>query len=189
MALIKCPECGREISDRAVFCPHCGFPLSENKSFEDEEENKAEIQKLCTFMGSKSIATPIVAAVLIEVIVGILLAIGLNTSRGFLIFALVAGLFLEITIPFMLVHDIKEIVAINRMDGKSLCLDKDNKVIFVEGNDGKFLFRKPLSKIFQFDGPRALVITYRKDDNSMAKFICGMTTREQIIELRKLINK
>ena len=25
MALIKCNECGKEISDRAKVCPHCGF--------------------------------------------------------------------------------------------------------------------------------------------------------------------
>ena len=29
MALIKCPECGRDISDRAPQCIHCGFPLVE----------------------------------------------------------------------------------------------------------------------------------------------------------------
>ena len=29
MALIKCPECGKEISDRASACPHCGYPLQE----------------------------------------------------------------------------------------------------------------------------------------------------------------
>ena len=29
MALIKCPECGKQISDKAVSCPNCGFPLSE----------------------------------------------------------------------------------------------------------------------------------------------------------------
>ena len=28
MALIKCPECGKEISDKAPACIHCGFPLS-----------------------------------------------------------------------------------------------------------------------------------------------------------------
>lgn len=27
MALIHCPECGREISDQAQVCIHCGFPL------------------------------------------------------------------------------------------------------------------------------------------------------------------
>lgn len=24
MAMIKCPECGKEISDKATACPHCG---------------------------------------------------------------------------------------------------------------------------------------------------------------------
>ena len=27
MALIHCPECGREISDKAAACPGCGYPL------------------------------------------------------------------------------------------------------------------------------------------------------------------
>lgn len=27
MALIKCPECGKEISDKASACPNCGMPL------------------------------------------------------------------------------------------------------------------------------------------------------------------
>lgn len=27
MALIKCPECGKEISDKSPACIHCGFPL------------------------------------------------------------------------------------------------------------------------------------------------------------------
>ena len=28
MALIHCPECGKEISDKAPACIHCGYPLS-----------------------------------------------------------------------------------------------------------------------------------------------------------------
>ena len=28
MALIECPECKNQISDKAVSCPHCGFPIS-----------------------------------------------------------------------------------------------------------------------------------------------------------------
>ena len=27
MALIKCPECGKEISDKASACVSCGFPI------------------------------------------------------------------------------------------------------------------------------------------------------------------
>lgn len=28
MALIKCPECGKEISDKAESCPNCGYPIN-----------------------------------------------------------------------------------------------------------------------------------------------------------------
>ena len=29
MALVSCPECGKEISDAARSCPHCGHPIQE----------------------------------------------------------------------------------------------------------------------------------------------------------------
>ena len=29
MSLITCPECGKEISDKANFCPSCGYPIAE----------------------------------------------------------------------------------------------------------------------------------------------------------------
>ena len=29
MALIKCPECNKEISDKVAACPNCGFPMEE----------------------------------------------------------------------------------------------------------------------------------------------------------------
>lgn len=29
MALIKCPECGKEVSDKAKTCPNCGYPINE----------------------------------------------------------------------------------------------------------------------------------------------------------------
>ena len=38
MALIKCPECGKEVSSRAEVCIHCGYPLSEIYN-----ENKQEV--------------------------------------------------------------------------------------------------------------------------------------------------
>lgn len=31
MALIKCPECEKEISDKAVSCPNCGYPMKPQK--------------------------------------------------------------------------------------------------------------------------------------------------------------
>jgi len=29
MALMECPECGKQVSDRAAACPHCGCPVSQ----------------------------------------------------------------------------------------------------------------------------------------------------------------
>jgi hypothetical protein len=28
MALLRCPECNRHVSERAPNCPHCGYPLA-----------------------------------------------------------------------------------------------------------------------------------------------------------------
>lgn len=30
MAIINCPECGSNVSDRAEMCPKCSYPLQQN---------------------------------------------------------------------------------------------------------------------------------------------------------------
>lgn len=52
MSLIKCPECGKEISDKASVCPNCGCPASEWKKDVIEEkiefsEEKSEEERTC----------------------------------------------------------------------------------------------------------------------------------------------
>ena len=43
MALIKCPECGKEISDKAEICPQCGINFVEYRKKEiEKEEIRAE---------------------------------------------------------------------------------------------------------------------------------------------------
>lgn len=39
MALIKCPECGKKISDKATSCPNCGYPITIN-----QQQNPTPIQ-------------------------------------------------------------------------------------------------------------------------------------------------
>lgn len=39
MALIKCPECGHEISDKAIRCPHCGYVLKQQIPNNTPKEN------------------------------------------------------------------------------------------------------------------------------------------------------
>lgn len=42
MAIIQCPECGKEVSDKAGNCPHCGFGV---KQYMEDEEKKRKKQK------------------------------------------------------------------------------------------------------------------------------------------------
>lgn len=42
MALIKCPECGKEFSDKAQACPNCGCPTAEAKNQELKQEEIKE---------------------------------------------------------------------------------------------------------------------------------------------------
>lgn len=36
MALISCPECGKEISDKALSCPNCGNPMNQQTQQQEE---------------------------------------------------------------------------------------------------------------------------------------------------------
>lgn len=46
MALIKCPECGKEVSDKAPACIHCGYPFQKQQPEESNQSYKVVIQQL-----------------------------------------------------------------------------------------------------------------------------------------------
>lgn len=46
MALINCPECGKEISDKANSCPHCGCPI--------ENGNNSDNYTICPECGGSN---------------------------------------------------------------------------------------------------------------------------------------
>lgn len=49
MALIQCPECGKDISDKSTQCIHCGYPLNEHEiTIKDIASLKADIYNLVT---------------------------------------------------------------------------------------------------------------------------------------------
>ena len=45
MALIKCPECDKQISDKAESCPHCGYSF-EKRTSSNNQNNKANLNEL-----------------------------------------------------------------------------------------------------------------------------------------------
>ena len=47
MALINCPECGREISDTVKQCPNCGFILKVKKKRSKMSKIIASVISVC----------------------------------------------------------------------------------------------------------------------------------------------
>ena len=80
MALIKCPECGKQISDKAEMCPQCGYPILEkaekpnySKSTIDEKtlENKSNECKEQKSTGKKNIIKIVAICLAIGAIIGL----------------------------------------------------------------------------------------------------------------------
>ncbi len=63
MALIKCPDCGKEISDQTKACPNCGRPISANQ--EKQKQNATARPSAKTIIMVVGIIAAIIAMVFI----------------------------------------------------------------------------------------------------------------------------
>ena len=50
MALINCPECGKQISDKAEACPYCGLPSSYFVINKKEEASSVDYKNLSNIL-------------------------------------------------------------------------------------------------------------------------------------------
>lgn len=51
MALIECPECGKEVSDQAKNCPNCGHPIPiSNYTNQNSKDSSKLIKHLKNFL-------------------------------------------------------------------------------------------------------------------------------------------
>lgn len=57
MALIKCPECGKELSDKAGFCPNCVYPISQ---IMDGKKRVTKKRKSNKWLGSQALGSMMV---------------------------------------------------------------------------------------------------------------------------------
>lgn len=53
MALIKCPECNLQVSDKAISCPHCGYPL-DSKAIKRQYNKSTKRKRLPNGFGTIS---------------------------------------------------------------------------------------------------------------------------------------
>jgi hypothetical protein len=52
MALIKCSECGRDVSENAAACPHCGEPAKQRSRAPEERKSAEKIVKKKSHAGA-----------------------------------------------------------------------------------------------------------------------------------------
>ena len=75
MALIKCEECGKEVSNKAASCPNCGAPISTLK------ETKATGVQLITIQETSKIFKLHAVISVFLIIIGIIwLIVGINSA-------------------------------------------------------------------------------------------------------------
>lgn len=78
MALIKCSECGKEVSDKAATCPQCGNPLGkENPSTVVTIQQTYKKWKATKLIGIGLIVIGILSINANEVVAGMLMFLGL----------------------------------------------------------------------------------------------------------------
>ena len=84
MALIVCPECGKEISDKVKACPHCGYPFQEEADTVAPQPVEVTSVKLTSPEQKKKIRNGVIiaAVAIILAIVGIWAAVTLSRSNS-----------------------------------------------------------------------------------------------------------
>ncbi len=58
MSLIICPECCRDVSDKATACPHCGFPIKQETEIKRHEYSVPQEQPEWPEQTTQPVATP-----------------------------------------------------------------------------------------------------------------------------------
>lgn len=76
MALINCPECNKEISDKVKSCPHCGYPLVEEQEVKTLNTPQ-QVEVTAVKLGTKSYKKPIIIGLII-LLLGVAAFLGIS---------------------------------------------------------------------------------------------------------------
>jgi hypothetical protein len=81
MALIKCLECSKEISNKVASCPHCGIPLATTQSISKKMKLHKLISVSMVVLGS---AYVLIFATVLEDTEGVLMGINIAIAAIFI---------------------------------------------------------------------------------------------------------
>ncbi len=180
MALITCPECGAQISDKAECCPKCGIPMKENDENVSSCDNNDNVQK-------KKMLVWIIGIVVMCVIA---LCIVYATTRSA---EEIVSHETEFETEDNVEHDFKE-----TLDSDAIVAEISNsntkKLYYLDNNDGmnrlmsynyktgtaKMIFETALSLLsWKLAGDRLFYIIYNGGNGSKIKDISYLDTNDE----------
>ena len=135
MPLVKCPECGKEVSDQALSCPHCGYPLK--KPEPKKKKLNPDFSKMEVIV-RRSSSVAFVSAALILVFVGVFVALGIFFPKilqdeGAAVRLVASILCYSFALLFFITLIIQFVKAINNTKIKTHCLyyDKEDGMFYL----------------------------------------------------------
>ena len=166
MALIRCPECGKQISSRAKACPHCGFPMDDVVKPNEEElviEPILERKK-------SSIVASVFLFLFLEIVFtgGFVFCVLLNVFKPeffqsltglFIVLMLLFGAASLIAIAGLVVTIIDRAKNNNRLDKELIKYDKEQKLLIFYSFKDIELKIEP-SKVERLDGNFKVLLYY-----------------------------
>ena len=194
MALIRCPECGKQISSRAKACPHCGFPM--------EDVIKPEEEPLTIEPLLERRKASIVASVFLFIFLELLFL-------GAFIFCVVLSIykpdyfksFVVLFIVLMLIFGSEALIAIaglvvtiidrtknnNRLDKDLIKYDNEQKILIFYSFKDIELSIDP-SKVQRIDGNSKVFLYYIDDSKKKTKMLTlGYAHKDDIQRARNRI--
>ena len=110
MALIKCPECGKEISDTCEQCIHCGYRLKNpHDGYLSQKPQNINVSSTTEHIKQESEYLNAIVASWIIIVLGIIMIIVSIAVAAIWVYSLIIMgipgiLFLLFSIPFLLVN-------------------------------------------------------------------------------------
>ena len=102
MALIKCLECGNEVSDKAPICPHCGIKINKTtKEQTESKQNSKDITKIIEKINIPNTITYFSISFILFLLIILPLNYGLTVDKNYNVFELFRY---ELKDLFMLVY-------------------------------------------------------------------------------------
>lgn len=171
MALIRCPECGKQISSKAKACPHCGFPLDDVIK---PNEEKPIIEPVLERKKSSIVASIFLFLFLEVIFAGGFVFCVLMSVLNHEVFQSLDGLF----IVLMLLFGAASLVAIgglvttiidraknnNRLDRNLIEYDNEQKLLIFHSFKDIDLSIDP-SKVEHLDGSSKVFLYYIDESN------------------------